>query len=100
VVCPVHQLQYFRFPSDKGLCERQTLSGICVKAKSFLPFPEFDLYLLSRPTLVLVSLQQTSLKFRIFRDDDDDDNDHDNDDENRTFHCVLRFKVVLIVFKR
>ena len=46
--------------------------------------PEIDLYFLSRPTLIQVSLRQRSSKFRVSLDDDDDDdnnNNNNNDDD-------------------
>ena len=58
--------------------------------------PEIHLYFLSRPTRIQVSLRQRSLKLRVFHDDDDG---KDNDGDKRTCQCVLRFRVILIVFK-
>jgi hypothetical protein len=77
--------------------DRQTPSDICVTENSLLFYPEIDLYILSRSTLLLVSLLKRSLKLRFFRDHDDGNN---NDDNKRTCQCVLRLKVMLIVLKR
>jgi hypothetical protein len=67
--------------------------------KNLPSFPEIDPYFLSRPTVIQVSLRKRILKFRLFRDDDDDDDINDNDSDKRTCQCVLRFRVLLIVFR-
>ena len=55
-----------------------TLRYVC-QEKTLLSSPEIDLYFLSRPTLIQVSLRQRSSKFRVSLDDDDDDDNNDDD---------------------